>query len=265
MGLTSKKHLKRLEVKFTILLALGFYTVEYNWLAIFLIMYIANLFGLGIKHIETIKKFRYWRFKEKAKLISYIYLMLIFFSSLFPKLPNMNAFSDWFFTLSFLSLIFLLLYKVGKIIKLFFSNTPHYQSHQDTLNEIDDMQGTEFEKFLYHLYKHQDYFVELTAHNGDFGADLVLKMGSKKIVVQAKRKSSKVGVDAIYEVLGGAGYYNANNKWVVTNNYYTDNAIVLAHKNNVKLIDRDDLILMLKEYNQPHNKKGNILRRSKKA
>ncbi len=264
MGIISKKTSKKLEVKLTILLALGFYTAEYHWLGLFLIIYIASLFGLGLHHIIDINKFRYWRFKDKAKFITFIYLMLILFVGLFPKESPMNAFASWFFTLSFLSLIFMFLYKTGKAIIQFFYSSSQYKSYQNTLDEIDDMKGTEFEKFLYHLFKHKGYFAKLTPDNGDFGADLVLQKGNQKIVIQAKRYSSKVGVDAIYEVLGGAGYYNANKKWVITNNYYTDKAIVLAHKNNVKLFDRDDLIIMLKEYNEPRKTK-NKMRRSKNA
>lgn len=77
------------------------------------------------------------------------------------------------------------LYKTGKAIILFFYNSSQYKSYQNTLDEIDDMKGTEFEKFLYHLFKHKGYFGKLTPDNGDFGADLVLQKGNQKIVIQA--------------------------------------------------------------------------------
>jgi restriction endonuclease Mrr len=45
-------------------------------------------------------------------------------------------------------------------------------------------------------------------------------------------------------------YWNAQNKVVITNRYFTKSAILSAERNNnnVKLIDRDDLQLLLREY-----------------
>ncbi|MEC1526075.1 restriction endonuclease [Neobacillus niacini] len=50
------------------------------------------------------------------------------------------------------------------------------------------------------------------------------------------------------KVCGGAGYWNAQNKVVITNRYFTKSAILSAERNNVKLIDRDGLQLLLREY-----------------
>ncbi|WP_052404874.1 restriction endonuclease [Bacillus rubiinfantis] len=70
---------------------------------------------------------------------------------------------------------------------------------------------------------HQGYHVEVTNPSGDFGGDLLLRKRKEKAVVQAKRygEDKKVGVDAINEVVGAAGYYNATKKIVITNRYYT--------------------------------------------
>ena len=43
-----------------------------------------------------------------------------------------------------------------------------------------------------------------------------------KIVVQAKRYNSKVGMSAIQEVYTAKKYYKADEAWVITNNYYTE-------------------------------------------
>lgn len=70
-------------------------------------------------------------------------------------------------------------------------------------------------------------------------------------MVQAKRygEDKKVGVDAINEVVGAAGYYNATKKLVITNRYYTDAAKITAKRNGVIFLDRDDLIRMINQYN----------------
>lgn len=116
--------------------------------------------------------------------------------------------------------------------------------------QIDEMTGEDFEEFLYVLYKGQGYNVELTPKTGDFGADLILTKNNRKIAVQAKRYKDKVGVGAIQEIHTAKSYYEADECWVVTNNYYTDSAVKLAASSSVVLIDRDNLIGMLVEKNQ---------------
>lgn len=83
---------------------------------------------------------------------------------------------------------------------------------------------------------------QTTKTTGDFGADLILYKDGIKIIVQAKRYSKHVGVSAIQESFSAKSYYNANESWVVTNNYFTQQAKELSYKNGVKLIDRDRLI-----------------------
>lgn len=110
------------------------------------------------------------------------------------------------------------------------------------INEVDRMKGDVFEKYLKALLKKRGYKVDTTSFTGDYGADLVLSNNDDKIVVQAKRYSSKVGIKAVQEIVSAKNYYGANECWVVTNNYYTGPAINLATSNNVKLIDRNMLI-----------------------
>lgn len=113
------------------------------------------------------------------------------------------------------------------------------------IHDIDKMTGEEFEKFLSILFKRRGYRVSLTAKSGDYGCDLILKDGKNVIAVQAKRYSSNVGVKAVQEIIGSVRMYNATEAWVVTNSYYTKQAIKLANSNDVYLIDRNDLIELI--------------------
>lgn len=115
--------------------------------------------------------------------------------------------------------------------------------------EIDKMDGIHFEYYLKELFINQGYKVEVTSASGDFGADLILKKDNNKIVVQAKRFSKSVGVKAIQEVKASQNYYNANESWVVTNNYFTAPAEKLASSNNVILVDREELIKLITSMN----------------
>jgi restriction system protein len=111
---------------------------------------------------------------------------------------------------------------------------------QSGLEEIDQMNGNQFEHYLESLCKKYGYKVELTKSSNDYGADLIL-YGNSKIVVQAKRYGRKVGIKAVQEVNSARSYYNADEAWVITNNIFSSQAIKLAETTDVRLIDRDEL------------------------
>lgn len=113
---------------------------------------------------------------------------------------------------------------------------------QSGISEIDKMSGIEFEKCLMHHFNKLGYSAETTAKTHDYGADLILKNGYEKIIVQAKRYNSKVGIKAVQEAIGAMAYYKADRSFVITNNYFTPSAKSLAISSNVELWDRDTVI-----------------------
>lgn len=108
--------------------------------------------------------------------------------------------------------------------------------------EIDNMSGKEFEKLLLILFEIMGYPVEATPGSQDYGADLILYKNGLKIVVQAKRYKSHVGVKAIQEIVASVKYYKADKAMVITNSRYTENAYILARCNSVELWDRVKLM-----------------------
>ncbi|WNS79419.1 restriction endonuclease [Domibacillus sp. DTU_2020_1001157_1_SI_ALB_TIR_016] len=118
---------------------------------------------------------------------------------------------------------------------------------QAGLDEIDRMDGIQFEKYLGALFTGKGYTVQYTPATGDYGADLLLCKENRTIAVQAKRYNSAVGVKAVQEVSGAKGYYRTNEAWVITNNTFTKNACNCAERLTVRLIDRSDLINLIVE------------------
>lgn len=110
------------------------------------------------------------------------------------------------------------------------------------ISRVDYLSGIEFEEYLKHVFEKNGYRVKTTPVTNDYGADLILEKNGIKTVVQAKRYSSKVGIKAVQEVACAKEYYNADNAMVVTNNYFTQQAINLSNAANISLIDRDNLI-----------------------
>ncbi|RIM90957.1 restriction endonuclease [Staphylococcus xylosus] len=136
------------------------------------------------------------------------------------------------------------------------------------IKDIDRMDGLDFEFYLSVLFKELGYKAVVTNGSHDFGADLILKKGNQKIVVQAKRYGYKknVSIGAIQEVFASQRYHNADESWVITNSYFTKSAIKLAKPCNVILKDRYALtkwILSIQSDTTPQKaKKRNISNRS---
>lgn len=114
--------------------------------------------------------------------------------------------------------------------------------------DIDVMSGKDFEEFLKLMFDDLGYNAQVTKASGDYGADLILVKDNKTIAVQAKRSRKTVGIKAVQEVIPSKQMYSASEAWVVSNNYYTKPAMNLAGAHGVKLIDRDELILILLRY-----------------
>lgn len=139
------------------------------------------------------------------------------------------------------------------LVTMLINNKKKSKLKKSGIREIDKMDGFQFEEYLALLFRKHDYKAKVTKSRGDYGADLILSKDGDKIVVQAKRYSSKVGIKAIQEIVSSMSYYNANKSMVITNNYFTTPAITLAKTNNVELIDRDKLIKMLINMNPNGN------------
>lgn len=142
---------------------------------------------------------------------------------------------------------FIIVYFILSMIfmKVYFDRKLRYMYLTSSLDDIDEMTGIEFEVYLYHKFKKLGYKAKLTPVTADYGADLVLKKKRIKMVVQAKRYHQDVGIAAVQEVIGSIAYYNSDGGMVVTNSFFTPNAINLAKANDITLWDRRALIRYL--------------------
>lgn len=116
--------------------------------------------------------------------------------------------------------------------------------------DVDKMSGRKFEEYLKALLKAKGYYVQLTPASGDYGADLILSAKGKKIIVQAKRYKKNVGVKAVQEIASAKSHYKADECWVVTNSFFTEQARKLANSNQVRLIDRKHLMNWMLQENK---------------
>lgn len=116
------------------------------------------------------------------------------------------------------------------------------QRNRIQIEDIDVMDGINFEKFLATLFRDMGYKVEMTKATGDQGADLIVERLGVRSVVQAKRYTGAVGNKAIQEAVSAKAFYGCTNAMVVTNSSFTFSAYELAQANEVALWDREKLI-----------------------
>lgn len=153
-------------------------------------------------------------------------------------------------------LIVLLILFAYVIIKLcIFVEKNNFESLETTLDKIDCMSGQEFEDFLINKLLPLEGYTNIngTSYTGDFGVDIIATKKDIKCAIQCKRFNEKVSIKAIQEIVAGRKHYKCNKAMVITNNYYTKNAKELAYDNKVELLDRDDIIRIIKKLKGTNN------------
>lgn len=133
-------------------------------------------------------------------------------------------------------------YKLNKLEEELFSG----EEIKD-ISYVDSLSGFEFEDFLKELLQSYGYTAEDLPYSNDYGADLIISKGNKKTVIQAKNYNGSVGNKAVQEVVSAKVYYKCDIAMVITNSYFTQNALKTAKESDVVMIDRDKLDKILNE------------------
>jgi hypothetical protein len=110
-----------------------------------------------------------------------------------------------------------------------------------TIDDVDLMNGQEFEKFIAELFAKMGFETKVTKASGDQGIDVIAAKNGDTIGIQAKCYSNTVGNSAIQEVVAGKNYYRLDKAMVITNNFFSDSARQLATANSIVLWDRNIL------------------------
>lgn len=118
----------------------------------------------------------------------------------------------------------------------------------NSIKQLDYMNGYQFQSFLKTLFEKIGYIVEKTNLSHDQGADLLISKFGEKTIVQAKRHKENVNNRAIQEVTAALKHYKADKGIVVITSSFTKSAIELAESNNIELIDRKKLKMLIQDY-----------------
>ncbi len=120
---------------------------------------------------------------------------------------------------------------------------------------IDSADGHAFESICAGILKANKFTnVKVTKGSGDYGIDVIAEKDSIKYAIQCKHYSNNVGIAAVQQALSGCLYYGCHVPVVLTNNYFTPQAIEMAKSTNVELWDRSTL-MKLNKINKEHKYK----------
>ena len=113
-------------------------------------------------------------------------------------------------------------------------------------NNFDTMEGHDFEYFCADILKKNGFEnVEVTQGSGDHGIDILAEKDGITYAIQCKCYSSNIGNAAVQQAYTGKGFYHRDIAVVLTNRYFTSQAIEEAKALGVKLWDRDKLEKMV--------------------
>jgi len=116
----------------------------------------------------------------------------------------------------------------------------------EQLMKIDDLDGFQFEKYIGQLLKKIGFVnVIVTKGSGDFGADIIAEKDNIRYAFQCKRFNSPIGPKPIGEVLRGMKKYNCEKGIVITNNFFTNQAIQESKICDIELWDRNKLSYLI--------------------
>lgn len=105
------------------------------------------------------------------------------------------------------------------------------------------MDGLDFERFVADRMKEFGWNCTYTPLSGDFGADIICTLGSKKLIIQCKcyADNNSVGSDAVSQALSAVAHYAADHGIVVYRGRPTRNARRLGETTGISLFHIEDL------------------------
>ena len=126
----------------------------------------------------------------------------------------------------------------------------NFESDVSNNTNFDNMEGFEFEHFCADILSKNGFEnVEVTQSSGDHGIDILAEKYGISYAIQCKCYSSNIGNSAVQQAHTGKSLYHKDIAVVLTNQYFTQQAIDEASVLGVKLWDRDKLQELISNQN----------------
>ena len=169
-----------------------------------------------------------WAFFALLNLVFYIFKLDTF--QLLPEAINMKLF--------FSAGLILLPFEVAILME-----ERHKKIEANTLEEMQKLSASEFERLVAETYRAQGHQVEIVGATGDHGIDLVIHTRKGETwLVQCKKYHGKVGEPVIRDFYGALRAANADAGAVVTTGYITSQARLWAEGKPIFLYDGEEFL-----------------------
>jgi Predicted endonuclease distantly related to archaeal Holliday junction resolvase and Mrr-like restriction enzymes len=124
--------------------------------------------------------------------------------------------------------------------------------HEKEVSESSKERGRCFEIFLENIFKGAGYKSELTSYNRDKGIDLYVEKAGIVSAIQAKKRilmtTETIGVQDIKDFVYNVSRQKKriiHKKIFITTHYFSSEAKELAKEEDVELIDKEGLVLLI--------------------
>ena len=115
-------------------------------------------------------------------------------------------------------------------------------------DNYDNMDGHDFEYYCADILRKNGFCnVEVTQGSGDHGIDVLAEKDGISYAIQCKCYSSNIGNAAIQQAHTGKSLYRKDIAVVMTNRFFTQQAINEANELGVKLWDRNKINEMIEK------------------
>lgn len=112
-----------------------------------------------------------------------------------------------------------------------------------TLEEIDLLEGRDFEQWIHAVLERDGLRVDRTRPGSDFGVDLIAHFEGHRVGIEAKRRRDSVSNGVVRSVLAGATFHGCDFAAIVTPAKFTKSARLQASRSrpSVFLLGREAL------------------------
>jgi restriction system protein len=161
---------------------------------------------------------------------------LFYFFKYYMPLQVSGTFAPMFSALAYVSLGACLL---GALIGLFRRIGEYLVfKSQRSINSVRSLSWSDFERMVTEAFRQRGYQARRSPSGPDGGVDIVLEQGNQTTLVQCKQwKKSRVGVKPVRELAGVVAAQKASGGIFVCSGDYTSEAVELAKKSHIDLID----------------------------
>jgi restriction endonuclease/uncharacterized protein DUF4124 len=122
------------------------------------------------------------------------------------------------------------------------------------LLNIDSIDEAEFERYVRELLAHRGFKVVKTGDSINLGVDFIAQKNNLRYAIQIVQKTGSVSRVAVSDADREKHHYGCERAMVITNGYFTQDAMELSLSKGCDLVDRDTLAKWVVDFQKSNDK-----------